>query len=123
MSPQQVIQCWLGFDLIHQDVGGSLRAVFDLRQNLPELFTIEVVPSTFTLRLQHEAVGVSDGCGSYSVTLFTLAGKDGNRWTPGIISSWTGWFHTGLNWMESPPLEVFKEHLDVARSALVWVPR
>lgn len=44
MSPQQVIQCWLGFDLIHQDVGGSLRAVFDLLQNLPELFTIEVVP-------------------------------------------------------------------------------
>lgn len=35
--------------------------------------------STFTLWLQHEAVGVSNGCGSYPVTLFTLAGKDGNR--------------------------------------------
>lgn len=43
VSPQQVIQCWLWFDLIHQDVGGSLRAVSDLLQNLPELFTIEIV--------------------------------------------------------------------------------
>lgn len=44
MSPQQVIPCWLGLDLIHQDVGGSLRAVFDLLQHLPELLAVEVVP-------------------------------------------------------------------------------
>lgn len=34
--------------------------------------------STFTLRLQHKAVGVGDSHGSNLVTLFTLAGKDGN---------------------------------------------
>lgn len=54
VSPQQVIQCWLGFDLIHQDVGGSLRAVFDLLQNLPELFTVEVVP--WQTKAAHQAL-------------------------------------------------------------------
>lgn len=47
--------------------------------------------STFTLRLQHKAVRVGNSHGSDLVTLFTLAGKDGNSKASGRSrGSWTG---------------------------------